>query len=261
MKKIAIIFALISLATATFAANSEKDFDYKLSADMESVVITGLKNNLTVYDIPDTIEEMPVTAVDFQESAGYDNEKEITLKLPESIKKFSLRQFSGGVKGRVVINGLPKNLEKFEVRSQVNRKNRNNFFVLLKGSVNSQEKLTSFVARYVEFEETAITVKKEWTNYDFLGSNVTEVSFEEGCETIGGFSDCKSLAKVTLPSTAKKLKAETFHYCTSLSEIVIPDSITSLNFEYDPFMLKGTALPLKSQAKLKKLGYTGHFSD
>ena len=73
--------------------------------------------------------------------------------------------------------------------------------------------------------------------------------------------DGTSLAKVTLPSTAKKLKAETFHYCTRLSEIVIPDSITSLNFEYDPFMFKGTALPLKSQAKLKKLGYTGHFSN
>ena len=56
MRKILILvtFMLVT-AFSLFAANPASDFNYKLSDDVESIIITGFKNNQKVYDIPSTI--------------------------------------------------------------------------------------------------------------------------------------------------------------------------------------------------------------
>lgn len=261
MKKIAILSVLIQISALVFAANSENDFTYKLSADADSVIITGVKNDLKFYDIPATIEEIPVKVVEIKESLGYKNENEVTLKLPEGLKEFSLLQRSGVPKGHVIIASLPASLKKCDIRSQKNKKKPENYFITIKGSVKTLDKLTSFNAQYVEFEDKIITVKKSWKTCDFLGSNFTEVLFEDGCETVFRFARCSNVKKVTLPATAKKIDNEAFMFCTSLTEIIIPDSITALDFGVNNQNFDGVVLPLKSQAKLKKLGYKGKFGN
>ena len=270
MKKIAIIFALISLAAATFAANSEKDFTYELSSDGESIIITGLKNDLSVYDIPATIEEIPVTAVEIKESLGYKNEKEVTLKLPEGLKEFSLLQRSGGVKNHTTITGLPATLEKCDIRSQQNKKNPEQFYISLHGSINKLNKLTQFKTEYVELDEKSVIVRKEWQykisayadpKYSFNGTNVEEAIFEEGLEIIDGFRNCPKLKKVTLPSTVKKIGDYAFSFSTNFSEIIIPDTLEKIDFISGSQIFDGTLIPLKTQAKLRKLGYKGKFGN
>lgn len=86
MKKILVISILFLVTSILFAVNPESDFNYSLSSDGESIIITGLKNDLSIYDIPATIEEIPVSSVEIKDSLGYRSEKEVTLKLPDGLK-------------------------------------------------------------------------------------------------------------------------------------------------------------------------------
>ena len=94
-KKVLTILSMLFLSMTCFAANSEKDFNYKIADDGESIAITGFKNNLIMYDIPNEIEEIPVSSVILQESLGYSKSgftdtTEVTIKLPEGVKQFTL---------------------------------------------------------------------------------------------------------------------------------------------------------------------------
>ena len=85
MRKILVSVSLIAVtAFSVFAANSASDFSYKLSDDVESIIITGFKNNQKVYDIPATIEDIPVIAVK-SEFLGFQGISEILIKIPEGV--------------------------------------------------------------------------------------------------------------------------------------------------------------------------------
>ena len=274
-RKLLTILSMLLLSMTCFAANSEKDFNYKIADDGDSIVITGFKNNLTLYDIPTEIEEIPVSSVVLQESLGYvesgfTDTTEITIKLPDGLKEFTLLQRQGGVKGHITIEQLPSSLEKCDIRTQRDEKNPNHFYISLKGSINQLNKLTEFNAEYIDFEEKTVTVRKEWQykisdyaepKYSFQGSNIEEAIFEDGLEIVDGFRDCKNLNKITLPSTVQKIASYTFTFSSSLSEIVIPDGLTAIKAFYGNQIFDGTAIPLKTQVKLRKLGYKGKFGN
>lgn len=254
-----IITALVSV-NMLFAANPESDFNYKLSNDAESIIITGFKNNRKAYDIPNIIEDIPVKEVQ-AEFLGFAGVSEIAIKVPEGITQFALTQIysRGTPQSHITIMALPSSLENCRIFAQKNRKQPSNPYVTLKGSLKSLSKLTGFKTEYVDFEEKFVTVKKEWNEYSFQNSTVKEVIFEEGVKNIDGFGWCTNLTKVTLPSTAQKISDDAFSFCSSLAEIVIPDSLTRLDYGYNSQNFDGTQIPLKTQVRLKKLGYNGSF--
>lgn len=82
------------------------------------------------------------------------------------------------------------------------------------------------------------------------------------------------LRSVNLPASLKKVSATAFYKLSSLTEVLIPETLTQVEFdgklEPDPnhpygglltqtWAFLGTSLPLKTQAHLKKLGYYGSF--
>lgn len=82
------------------------------------------------------------------------------------------------------------------------------------------------------------------------------------------------LRSVNLPASLKKISATAFYRLSTLTEILIPESLTEVEFdgklEPDPnhpygglltqtWAFLGTNLPLKTQARLKKMGYYGSF--
>ena len=86
------------------------------------------------------------------------------------------------------------------------------------------------------------------------------------------FEDCKALKSITLPSTVEVIPTSCFSGCTSLEEIIIPETITKITFDTKTFddywgeetinksyAFSGTHLNLATQAKLKQLGYNGEF--
>ena len=76
---------------------------------------------------------------------------------------------------------------------------------------------------------------------------------------------------IKLPSTVLYVPGDAFSNCGGLKEVIIPDSVTKIAFNYtqinywgenrDEICLSfdGTNLNLATQAKLKQLGYTGSF--
>ncbi|MCR5622693.1 MAG: leucine-rich repeat domain-containing protein [Treponema sp.] len=274
MKKTLAFVVLALVAALSFAANSEKDFYFKISDDAESIIITGFKNNLKAYDIPAAIEDVPVSAVE-TEFLGFSDVKEISLSLPEGLKNFSLTQiYSGKPLSHITINGLPSSLERCNIKAAALFKDsQTQFFIKLKGTLDNLPNLKKLVITDVEFEHKVITVKKEWAqrgnysdglDYDFCGSNIEEIVFEEGCLFIGGCRGCKNLRKASIPSTATTIGGRGFIFCTSLSELVIPEFLGHINC-IDSYMVSAdevfreTALPIKTQVRLRKMGYSGSF--
>jgi len=50
----------------------------------------------------------------------------------------------------------------------------------------------------------------------------------DGVTSIGGFSGCYSLTEITLPNSVTSISDNAFNNCTSLSEIILPNSVTSI---------------------------------
>ena len=273
MRKILVSVSLIVVtAFSVFAANSASDFSYKLSDDVESIIITGFKNNQKVYDIPPTIEDIPVIAVK-SEFLGFQGISEILIKIPEGVKEFSLTQiYSRGIpSSHITINKLPSTIEKCKILAQKNRKSPANLYITLKGSLKELNNLTEIRTEYVNFEEKSIIIRSNWAkdegylgapeNYKFENSTIKEAIFEEGCEIIGGFGWCPDLKKITLPTSAKKLAGDGFWICKQRSEVVIPESLERIDFGHSSQQFDGTSIPLKLQVRLKKLGYSGSFGN
>lgn len=94
MKKSLKIFALAaSLLQAAlfsaFAANPPSDFKYELTKDNKAVKITGVRNDKAEYVIPASIEDFPVTEIEFPNygrERDYRLSKSCTISLPEGIE-------------------------------------------------------------------------------------------------------------------------------------------------------------------------------
>lgn len=99
---------------------------------------------------------------------------------------------------------------------------------------------------------------------------LNKIIIPEGIKVLPNFKDCKALKNITLPSTVEVIPKSCFSGCTSLEEIIIPETITKITFDtkyvdygreniYENHAFKGTHLNLATQAKLKQLGYNGEF--
>ncbi|WP_149554611.1 leucine-rich repeat protein [Treponema pectinovorum] len=271
-KKLVLVALIIVTVFSVFAENSASDFSYELSDDVESIIITGFKNNQKVYNIPATIEDIPVIAVK-TEFLGFNGIDEILIKIPEGVKEFSLKQiYSRGIPfSHISIDKLPTTIEKCTILSKENRKSPSNLYITLKGSLKELNNLTEIYTEYVDFEEKSIIIRSNWAknegylgapeNYNFKKSTIQEAVFEEGCEIIGGFGWCPNLKKIILPTSARSLAGDGFCFCKQLSEVVIPESLERIAFGYGGQQFDGTSIPLKMQVKLKKIGYSGSFGN
>ena len=78
----------------------------------------------------------------------------------------------------------------------------------------------------------------------------------------------KNLQSVNLPASLKSMASYGFYMLENLTELIIPDSLTEIEFEetvYDGLpseqrQFLGTSLNLATQKRLKDLGYTGKFT-
>ena len=276
MKKIMIMLLMIFLIIVNlYAANPPADFEYQISDDGTYLVIYGFKNNKSTYIIPETIEGFPVKRVSiggggtWNASEVVGNAKQITITLGKNISYFYFGL--DHVISNIIITGLSDNLIVCDIVSSLSKP------ITVKGSIDSLSNLKVIKCYNVFFDNKSLVIKKEWVGYVFRGTNLEELTFEEGISTIGRFdirgvdkefpygnksldmvfAENKYLKKVSFPSTLEIINYNTFLSCSKLSELVIPDGLTDILFNADCF--QGTALPLKIQAKLRQLGYKDSF--
>lgn len=120
-----------------------------------------------------------------------------------------------------------------------------------------------FIAAYLPNLRTLILPKHDYKGAVFIGGCkfITELVIPKGrttaCESI---FESESLTKVVFPSTLKKCYSQ----CTdnpNLTEIIIPGNIKELEFLYDGLFNQfvGNNFSLKTQKRLRQLGYKGYY--
>lgn len=126
---------------------------------------------------------------------------------------------------------------------------------------------------YTKFSDTDIVIPAGWelsfgdsSNYGiFAGTNVTSVTFSEGCEKIQRqmFSGCSELKKVTIPESLKEIGDGAFSYCTKLEEVNFSEGSTIKYpnglLETNESFIGCSALPLGVRAKIQASGYKDEF--
>ena len=258
-----------------FAKNQSSDLDYMLSANGEYVIITGFKNKKAKYIIPENIEGFPVTKVAVSGTNAFSlfgDVKQVSIILSKSLTCFELWIYD--VLIDITLEGLSDGIKEFYVFSDDRMKfasmsdpPSDKFKpIKIKDSMEFLSNAKTVVCRNVKFEKTSLIIKRTWEKFVFSNTNLEDISFEDGIKMIGqevrsvdGFSHNKNLQKVSFPPSVTDIADGTFNNCPRLSELIIPDEILFLNFHKGYYIFKNTALPLKIQAKLKQLGYSGAF--
>ena len=266
------IVAFIAIGTA-FAANPASDFEYGLSNDGKYVVIYGFKNQKSTYVLPETIEDFPVKKVDVSRKSAYrifGNAKQGTITISKTISSFEL--WIEEVSNTIIIDGLSENIQEFFVFSDdrapysgMSSEPSGKYKPILIKGIELLTRAKSVVCRNVQFDKVSLTVKKVWAPHVFSNTNLEEISFENGIKETGwhskgcvGFAYNKKLRIVNLPSSMEVIGEGTFDSCINLKDLIIPDEISDLDFHDGYSTFRNTALPLKTQALLKQLGYNGY---
>lgn len=63
----------------------------------------------------------------------------------------------------------------------------------------------------------------------FRGSYIKYAYFEEGVDTISGFTSCKNLVSVSIPRSVSLIGSYSFSGCTSLSQLLLNDGLTTIH--------------------------------
>lgn len=87
----------------------------------------------------------------------------------------------------------------------------------------------------VQYEGEAYGIIGKWSAKGDTYPTLTSAVFRDGASVGGyGFTNCTSLARFTMPSSATRIAPYTFYRCTGLVSINIPDSITFIgNYAFD----------------------------
>lgn len=219
-------------------ANPESDFRVELTEDGAGVKILEYVGKSPDIVIPDTIEGMPVLEI-ANYVAGREHE--------------TLDQNVWGDWIEVKENNTIKS-------------------IVFPDSVRKIGRLD----RYVALESVTLPKSLSDNGVDaalaFDGCTaLKKVIFPEDIQItiLGEFYKCSSLQSVSIPKSVQTICSNAFNGCSSLEEIIIPDGVESYNFgsifwegegyQHGDYVFSGTKLPLKTQARLKQLGYKGSF--
>lgn len=233
--------------------NAEEDFIVSLTEDGTGAVVTGYKGKSGKVYVPATIQGLPVKEVSFSIDDGVETVVVVSdgctsvslsgesikyISLPDSVTEYSVHrtgitefEVPAGVK---VINKLPPTLEKISFRGAPEE-----------------------IVREAFIENTKIKT----------------ITLPDSIKSIGSyaFENCIALESINLPASLEWIGDDvggygsrtgkaTFNGCSNLKEIIIPDSLTSVDFPaFLPVFEGCSSLPLATQARLKQLGYEKSF--
>jgi hypothetical protein len=223
-----------SVATARNAESTEADFTVVLTEDRTGAVITEYTGMAFRVRIPETIQGMPVKEI--RKGARGNT---ISVVIPTGVKI-----------GPAAFENC-KNLKTVEIASGITK--------IPDFAFNGCESLVSvsIPEGVTEIGVRAFSLCLSLASVNFPGSlkkigggafakcyNLTSFLIPEGVERIegsvpgrttfsdvGAFFDCPKLATVSLPSTIKYIGCETFDSCVSLTDVTIPDAVTTIEYE------------------------------
>ena len=277
----AIIIVLLCLLAVGASAYNGTEYGstgmyYKISNG--EVTITDANNDIVTANIPESIDEYPVTSIGYYAFSGC---TELTsLTIPDSVTNIGDYAFQG-CSGLTKINWNAENVKGFSEDSCVftdagtsgdgidvvfsdNVKvidgyafaGANVKSVIIGNSVTSiGDGAFSGCTRL-----TSITIPDSVTNIGVAAfshcSGLTSVTIGSGVTSIGDFvfSGCTSLTSITIPDSVTSIGFEAFSDCTSLTSVTIPDSVTSVGVSAFSGCTSLTSVTLGANIKIIRSG-------
>lgn len=231
MKKIkrilSLVIAVVIIATAFSSCSiTDKEPQFKENANGMAFYRYKSASTETVYEIPDTYADKPLTELMDFSFANAEYLKELYIgKNIETIsvwaftncpvlEKFVVSEDNPNFK---TVDGVLYNKDMTEIIAYPNGKTpieRDAEGKIIKGGT-------------IVLPETVKTIRE---NAFYRCSNLYSITFNEGLEVIGNkaFIKCGNLAEIKLPSTLKELGADAFSYNDSLKIVEIPSSVQKI---------------------------------
>lgn len=265
--------------------NAEEDFIVELTKDGTGAVVTGYKGKSGGVYIPATIQGLPVKEVEFDVVSDEfvlvnalvisDGCTRVTIK---STSNGSVRENERGQAGWYEVSYSNGGWNYVKIDTNLGTEIQGITLLSLPDSVTYYFGLDR---TYITEFEVPAGVKV----IDKLPPTLEKISFRGAPEEIGknafekntkiktitlpdsirviawgAFYQCTALESINFPSSLENIGWYAFNFCDNLKEIIIPDSLTSLKFSSsEDSFYSCSSLPLATQARLKKLGYTGEF--
>ena len=251
---------------------------------MEEINPKGFE--LGLISLPDSIVEFRLHKTAITEFEVPANVKTVG-SLPSTLEKVSFRGVPESIDKATFYN---TQLSHIELPEGLKRIEANAFEKCKLKSISLPSSLThigekAFYASNLEAVTIPGSVEVLEDNVFYGCSDLKTVVISDGVKEIRStFAWATFLESVTLPSTLEKLHGParygdpngdgSFARCANLKELIIPENLTKLQFyepkdyyrgkkhfadELDSAFAGCSKLPLGTQARLKKLGYTGSF--
>lgn len=214
--------ALLSAAVCTLIARSEpvsasEEADFLYTVINGEATITGFKGEPVFLEIPEMIENVPVTQI--RDNAFYNCTSLKQISLPSSISKIGCHTFYNCSSLESI--SLPEGLEELGM-----------------GSFTGCTDLTA-----VDIPDSIAALPESCFRYC---SSLTEMVIPDGITSIGNFcfNGCTSLSYASLSDQLSVIGDGAFYGCISLDELYIPPSVNEIGFEAVGYMngKSGTAV-------------------
>lgn len=185
------------------AIKDEPEFEYIYDTKTDGIMITGCTINNYFINIPNSIDDTPVTAVD----CDFGNDV-INIVFPETVKAISLTT-------------IPSSIEKFNVPRDITHRIR-----------VTDDNGTDIVVEYLKdicYNETTEITRSITPDIKSANNNVC-VHMENNVTSIGNkaFEGCDYIKSVELSSKLASVGDEAFANCTSLKDIYLYETISSI---------------------------------
>lgn len=227
MKRILLSLVLVALALGTWAQNlistiTQDNVTYELYDDGTAIMTKHSTPDGGTLLIPETVQNEGVTY---------------------TITKIADKAISEGYAKKVIVRAKVKSLGAVQV---------NGDFLLMTSVEEIElpetlERIEDYQFCRTKIKSISIPASVKYIGVEaFNESSIESVVIPEGIETLemGVFGRCSNLKSVTLPKTLKTIKGggyiyftadekrycdSPFYACSSLTEIVIPDNVTSID--------------------------------
>ncbi len=242
LESIGAVLSVCATVPEAYSGIYDEKLYYNVT-DAGEIEIVGCAADAITADIPETIDDKPVTSIAAKAFEGCLELQSVTM--PDTIKKVGENAFFNCTQLKYGVNITDMDAW-WNIAFGNFRGNPLSYGAPLYLNGRAVETVSvPYDVRVIGASTFAgcSSIRKVIMHSDVIGienwafwncCDLTSVNIKDGVEFIGAsaFSKCSLLKEIRIPNTLKKLESSVFADCTALTSITIPDSVTYISYAF-----------------------------